>query len=309
MARRRTSRRIPAYFLYGEAPRRLVGPLLHIETIEARSARHHWKINPHLHQALHQMVFVLRGHGIVLAEGSRSQYRPPALVVLPAGSVHGFEFEPGTTGHVVSLSVELLQELGRKEHGLAALFARPATLEFRRDALRATDLARSVRMLAREFARSDAGHELALGGWLEVLLGNALRLAQDLPNPTDPVVGQRRLLVARFHELVEQRFREAQALAEYAAALHISESRLRSACLAMTGQSPIQLVHARILLEAKRQLHYTDAPVGEVAWGLGFEDPAYFTRFFSRRTGMSPRAFRRRGAERTPLAQRESPSG
>lgn len=298
MARSGASRRIPAYFLYGEAPRP-AGPLLHVETIEARSARHHWKIDPHLHQVLHQMIFVLRGRGVMLAEGMRAQYRPPALVLIPAGAVHGFEFEPGTSGHVISISSELLRELVRHEPGIAALFTRPLTLEFRREALNATDLARGVRMLAREFARSDAGHRLALHGWLQVLLGNALRLAQHLPNAADPAVGQRRTLVARFGEMVERRFRNNQGVAAYAMALHVSESRLRSACLALTGQSPIQLIHARILLEAKRRLHYTDGPVSEIAYALGFGDPAYFTRFFTRRAGLSPRAFRRRGPEAT----------
>ncbi len=297
MARSGASRRIPTYFLYGEAPRPVTGPLLHVETIEARSARHHWRIDPHLHQVLHQIIFVLRGRGVTLAEGARAQYRPPALVLIPAGTVHGFEFEPGTSGHVISISSELQRELVRYEPGVAALFIRPLTLELQREALRATDLARAVRMLAHEFARSDSGHRLALHGWLQVLLGNVLRLAQHLPNPADPVVGQRRTLVARFSEMVERRFRNNQSVAAYATALHVSESRLRSACLALTGQSPIQLIHARLLLEAKRRLHYTDGPVSEIAYALGFEDPAYFTRFFTRRAGLSPRAFRQRGPE------------
>lgn len=291
------SSRIPVYFLYGEAPRRITGQLLHIETIEARSARHHWKINPHLHQSLHQVMLVLRGQGVVQAEGARSQYRPPALLLMPAGSVHGFEFEPGTTGHVLSLSVELVRELASRDSRIGTLFAQPVTLELDRRALRGTDLARSVRMLAREFARTGTGHQLALYGWVEVLLGNALRLTEGLANAADPVVGHRRLLIARFNELVERRFRDDQGVAEYAHALHVSESRLRNATLAVTGQSPIQLIHARILLEAKRQLHYTDSPISEIAWALGFADPAYFTRFFSRRTGLSPRAFRRQGPE------------
>jgi AraC family transcriptional activator of pobA len=59
----------------------------------------------------------------------------------------------------------------------------------------------------------------------------------------------------------------------------------------------MQLVHARILLEAKRQLRYTSASVSEIAYALGFEDPAYFTRFFSQRTGVSPRAFRSSAAQ------------
>jgi AraC family transcriptional activator of pobA len=195
------------------------------------------------------------------------------------------------------MSNETQREIARHEPGVAALFARPLTIEVPRDALRATDLVRSIRMLGREYSRCDSGHSLALHGWLQVLLGNALRLAQNLPNPADPAVGQRHALVTRFGGLVERRFRSNQSVAEYARALHVSESRLRSACLALTGQSPIQLVHARLLLEAKRRLHYTDGPISEIAYALGFDDPAYFTRFFTRRAGLSPRAFRRRGPE------------
>jgi AraC family transcriptional activator of pobA len=294
----RQSSRIPVYFLYGEAPRPITGQVLHIETIEARSARHQWKIEPHLHQSLHQLMLVLDGRGVVLAEGARSQYRPPALLLMPAGSVHGFEFEPGTTGHVVSLSVELVRELGNRDARIGTLFARPTTVGLDQKALRATDLARSVRLLEREFARTGTGHQLSLYGWVEVLLGNALRLTGGLADPAAPAVGGRRLLITRFNALVERRFRDDQGVAEYARALHVSESRLRNATLAVTGQTPLQLIHARILLEAKRQLHYTDSPIGEIAWTLGFEDPAYFTRFFARRTGMSPRAFRRKGPER-----------
>ncbi|MDQ2642013.1 MAG: helix-turn-helix domain-containing protein [Pseudomonadota bacterium] len=298
MEQKRGGRRIPAYLLYGEAARRIVGPMLHIETIEARSAGHHWKIEPHLHHGLHQVIFVLRGRGVVLADGRRSQFRPPAIVLMPAGTVHGFEFEPGTRGHVISVSDVLLRSLAEREAGVTGLFAQPSVLETPTGTLQGTDLSQSVRMLAREFARPDAGDGLALHGWLEVLLGNLLRLNSGLPNPADPVVGQRRQLMARFNELVERHFREDMAVAEYAQALHVSESRLRSVCLSSTGQSPIQLIHARILLEAKRQLHYTSNPVSEIAYALGFEDPAYFTRFFSRLAGASPRAFRSKGPER-----------
>jgi AraC-like DNA-binding protein len=104
--------------------------------------------------------------------------------------------------------------------------------------------------------------------------------------------------MARFGDLVERSFRDKQSVAELARSLHVSESRLRNTCLAATGQSPIQLLHGRALLEAKRQLHYTDKPVREIAWALGFEDPAYFTRFFSRLAGVSPRAFRNGSPER-----------
>jgi AraC family transcriptional activator of pobA len=301
MLRQATHRHIPTYFLYGEAPRPLAGPMLHVESIEARSARHHWKIDPHLHQVLHQMIFVMRGRGVVQAESARTQFRPPALMLMPAGSVHGFEFEPGTTGYVVSLSVELLHELTRREPEIAALFNGPLTIEFKAQALRATDLAQAFRMLAREATRSNTGHELALQGWLEVLIANVLRLARQRPNGADPVSGQRRQLVARFSERVERRYRKGEPLTAYVAALNVSESRLRNACIALTGRTPVQLLHARMLLEAKRQLLYTDEPVRSIAYALGFTDAAYFTRFFSRHAQLSPRAFRLRGPHAMPM--------
>jgi AraC family transcriptional activator of pobA len=303
MKRKGGSRNIPAYVLYGDAPQRIAGPMLHIETIEARSARHHWKIDPHLHHALHQLIFVLRGRGVVLADGTRSQYRPPAMLLIPAGAVHGFEFEPGTQGHVVTVSADLLGALAQREPAITPLFSQPSTVELKAGDLHATDLSQSVRMLAREFARPAAGDGLALHGWLQVLLGNLLRLTSRLPNPADPVVGQRRKLMARFGELVERRFRDNLAVTDFARALHVSESRLRSVCLAAAGQPPIQLIHARILLEAKRQLHYTSNPITEIAYALGFEDPAYFTRFFTRLAGESPRAFRGKGPERAALTR------
>ncbi len=297
MSQRTNLRHIPSYFLYGEAPRRLTGPLLHVESIEARSARHHWKIEPHLHQALHQLLFVMRGRGVVQAEGARTLFRPPALMLMPAGWVHGFEFEPGTTGYVLSISVELLHDIARREPELGALFCAPATLEFGAKALRATDLARTLRMLAREVGCSSPGHDLALQGWLEVLLANVLRLARQRPNAGDRISGQRRQLVARFSERVERHYQKSEPLTTYISALNVSESRLRNACVALTGRTPVQLVHARVLLEAKRQLLYTDEPVRRIAYALGFEDAAYFTRFFSRLAGLSPRAFRTRGIQ------------
>jgi AraC family transcriptional activator of pobA len=56
----------------------------------------------------------------------------------------------------------------------------------------------------------------------------------------------------------------------------------------------VALIHLRMIVEAERQLRYTTMPVAQVAYLLGFEDPAYFTRFFRRHSGLSPKAFRAR---------------
>jgi AraC family transcriptional activator of pobA len=297
--------RIPSFFLYGEAARAVADdePMLHVEPIEFRSAPHHWKISPHLHRTLHQVIFVLRGRGVSLAESALIEYSPPALIIVPAGTVHGFDFEPGTEGFVMSMSDDLLREVSRRDSGIAALFEKSATLELPPEALGGTDLAPGFKMLVREFTRTLPGRSLALEGALKVILANALRLSRPSLESSDGA-SPYRAIVMHFRELIESAFREGWSLADYASALRISQSRLRNACLTVTEQSPMQLVHARILLEAKRQLRYTSASVCEIAYALGFEDPAYFTRFFSQRTGLSPRAFRSSAA----LASVESAS-
>lgn len=293
MATAATLERIPSFFLYGEAPRADADePMLHVEPIEFRSAPHHWKIDPHVHRRLHQVIFVLRGRGVSLAEGATTGYAPPALILVPAGTVHGFDFEPGTEGFVLSMTDDLLREISRRDPAVAALFEKSATLELPGEALRRTDLAAGFKMLVREFARALPGHSLALEGFLKIILANVLRVSRPPSEFPDAAAGRQRGIVTQFRELIETAFREGWSLAEYASALGVSQSRLRNACLSVTEQSPMQIVHARILLEARRQLRYTSVSVSEIAYELGFEDPAYFTRFFSQRTGVSPRAFR-----------------
>jgi AraC family transcriptional regulator, transcriptional activator of pobA len=294
---RAITRRIPEYYLYGEARRRVPERFVHVETIEARSAGHHWKIEPHLHRSMHQIVLVSHGRGMARAEGRVAHFEPPALTLAPTGAVHGYEFEPGTLGFVVSFAEELLADLSRRDAAVARLFAAPQTLEMPNDSPDTAAVMRTTRALARAHAASGSGSALALEGWLSVLLAHVLRLSQVLLAPPDASLSRSRQLLARFRSLIEAEFRSNLSIPKYAQALRVSEVRLRNACLRAAGQPPIQLVHARILLEAKRQLVYTVMPVTEVAYTLGFDDPTYFTRFFTRRVGVSPRQYRSCGVQ------------
>lgn len=61
-----------------------------------------------------------------------------------------------------------------------------------------------------------------------------------------------------------------------------------------TGLPPIAYVQRLRIEDAKRRLERTDAPVDEVSWRVGYEDPAFFRRLFKRVTGMAPGAYRKR---------------
>jgi AraC family transcriptional activator of pobA len=293
---------IPAYLLYGESLDVPAERLIHVEALADRSALHDWRIRPHRHSDLHQLFLLRDGAVAARLDGHQFHFPAPATITIPPGVVHSFEFEPSTTGLVISFAVGLLHDLAGADSDLLQLLEQPAVGPFEASTLEHTDLWTLGEMLLREFGRSAHGRQGALRGLLAALLANLKRLSVSARPPgTQPAAT--RELVARFRERIEIRLRHHDALSEYAEALGISDIRLRRACLAVSGRTPAELVQRRLQLEAERQLRYTSMTISQVAYHLGFEDPAYFSRFFSRHCGMSPREFRaREGVENVPSA-------
>jgi AraC family transcriptional activator of pobA len=285
---------VPAFFLYGEPLRAPDARTVHVETIAARSSLHDWKIRPHRHRDLHQVLIVWRGPIEAQLDGEPSTLRGPALVIVPPLAVHSFQFGRHTDGVVVSFAAGLAREIFRDAQDLGEHLNRPCAAPIARARLAATDLKHLVTMLLREFSRSASGRDAALHGLLTTLLSNVVRVSGSLASSPAGSVNRERELVARFREVVERRYRSHLDLCAYAREVGTSEAALRKACARIAGQTPTQLVHARMLIEAERQLRYTGMSIAQIAYYLGFEDPAYFSRFFAKATGASPRSFRHR---------------
>ncbi len=96
-----------------------------------------------------------------------------------------------------------------------------------------------------------------------------------------------------FSRHLEIHFREKHNVAEYAEQLHLAPKTLTHKFKNLNLESPNQFIINRILLEAKRLLFYTDKPVKEIAYDLGYEDPAYFNRLFTHKTGSTPANFKK----------------
>lgn len=101
-----------------------------------------------------------------------------------------------------------------------------------------------------------------------------------------------RMLLQRFKQLINERFVELHQVADYAELLNITAGYLNEVVKQQSGKTAIEHIHERIVLEAKRQLLHTEFSAKEIAYNLGFEDAAYFNRFFKRLTEQPPAAFR-----------------
>jgi transcriptional regulator GlxA family with amidase domain len=74
----------------------------------------------------------------------------------------------------------------------------------------------------------------------------------------------------------------------------LAERTFKRRFAAATGIAPIAYVQRLRIEDAKRRLERTDAPVDEISWRVGYEDPAFFRRLFKRTTGLAPGAYRKR---------------
>jgi len=95
-----------------------------------------------------------------------------------------------------------------------------------------------------------------------------------------------------FRDLLETNFTKLKAVNDYAQLIFISKKRLGQATSKILGKSPKEIITDRILLEAKRLLVHTNLSIKEIGQELGFEDPAYFVRYFKKNTETTPVEFR-----------------
>lgn len=95
-----------------------------------------------------------------------------------------------------------------------------------------------------------------------------------------------------FQKLLEINFKKEKELSFYSDKLHITNNTLSKAVKKEFAKTPSQLINERIILESKRLLHLTYRSVKEIAGELGFEDEFYFSRYFKKSVGCSPKNYR-----------------
>ncbi len=294
-----TRRLIPSFALYGEAAA-LGAEVLHVEEIQSRSKLYHWEIDAHVHQGLHQILWLASGPAGVSLDGERAELQGPAAVVIPPGVVHAFRFAPETDGYVLTLGARRLVEGDNSAVGdaLQRLFGAPRLHKFD-----ATDPALQrvqalFDQLAAEFRMPDTSGSPVLPWLARAIVWRLAQLASREAQQLDTAKSARRQLdvFTRFTVLLEAHYLEHWPVSRYASRLGLTPERLNRLTRAQAGRSALELLHDRVAREACRRLVYIAAPISKLAFELGFDDPAYFCRFFKRRIGASPSAYREQHA-------------
>lgn len=284
---------IQRFFLYGFEERAFDHRFMHCERIEEQLSQHDWDAKPHVHEGLHQILYFEQGQGQLLVEADWQPFTAPVLLFVPQGTVHGFHFSRDTTGFVLTVSHDFMDEvLAGVSHEVQGVVVQPRVHFLAQAQAQQLGLGAILRLIENDYQRGGVGRTTALVSSLSLML---VRLAQLLTHQSEVRASGSAPYQAyyrRFHEVVEEGFRSQPSVSTMAAQLNLTEGRLTAICRAVAGASPQQILHARLLMEAKRLLLYTARPSSTIAYTLGFKDPGYFSRFFKRATGQTPKAFR-----------------
>ncbi|RYY16089.1 MAG: AraC family transcriptional regulator, partial [Chitinophagaceae bacterium] len=97
--------------LYGQRGVGHARDYLFSELLETRSEFFDWKIKPHVHPDLYQIFFILKGNFEFFGSAASGLYKAPCLVFVPPGALHGFSYQAGTSGRIITWSETLMATL------------------------------------------------------------------------------------------------------------------------------------------------------------------------------------------------------
>lgn len=259
----------------------VVGPQgMRIVAIQRLAQGGRWRVEAMRSLSEPLLLWFTRGQGRITVAGNTRGYGAHNAIFVPPNTMHGFEVSPQVYGTALFF--------GR--HGRVTLPETPLHLRIR-DTTAQAELTALLDHIRSEMEQDRPGNLRAvdhytglLGVWLE-------RQATASADKQRPDAARR--LVARYTALLERDFRSGAGVADYARALDVTPTHLTRACRQSCGRSASQLMHDRLLFEARRLLLETRMPVKAVSRSLGFTSPAYFTRAFQNGTGKTPSAFRK----------------
>lgn len=141
-----------------------------------------------------------------------------------------------------------------------------------------------------EYRQQQANRAEVFLSFVHILLESADRLYSHQQTDADLYLFDR---IRQYEDLLEEQFLRVRDVSTYAGQMGLSPNYLNHICKKVLHKTASQLIHERLIVEAKRLLAHSAQSVKEIGFQLQFEDPSYFVRFFKKYTGITPVKFRR----------------
>ncbi|MDJ1482228.1 helix-turn-helix domain-containing protein [Cytophagaceae bacterium YF14B1] len=269
-----------------------------LENEYVRITRLHKDLNslsvvPHRHDH-YELMLVTEGEGRHSINFKSYDIKPDRLYFLHPGQVHLIEsFE--RDGWLILFGEELFKRFlaihtHEDEHGLLDSYTPHPYVDLD-EKLKGTFIL-LIDQLQTELSAKKPDVDISLH-YVSLLLLYANK-AQIVQHPKAPLPLVNKQLFHRLKLLIEQHYRQQHLAAFYAETLHTDIKKLNKICREATGFTVFELLQERLVTESKIRLQTSTGSVKEISYDLGFNDPAFFGRFFKKHTGITPAEFRNR---------------
>lgn len=272
---------IPAFGLYGEQGQ--FPDVIHFETFSVRAPIHDWRILPHRHSQMSQLFMVEQGWIDAIVDGDRHMVRKTGFLYVPEHCVHEFTFEPGSEGRVFSFPVSIVRTMSPATDQILTALSDPFVGPISKPLERVTRLLRDTMEDASLFRAQQ------VVGLAHSVLANLAetRLAERV---SDQKTKHARLFA--LDVLISKHMADGWTASDFANALSMSTGHLSRLCRAATGLGATAYIEQHQMQEACRLLAFTQLPVSEIGYRLGFVDPSYFSKRFRAARGQTPTDYR-----------------
>jgi AraC family transcriptional activator of pobA len=275
---------IPDFALFGETG--VFPDLVHCEEFSARAPVHNWRISAHRHAHMAQLFVVESGRIEAQIEGEKTDVNPLEFLYIPPNMVHQFTFEPESTGLVVSITNAIFETQPIGNDTMTATLANWRVG-------RLPDYAHSlVNLIVTAWAKDGPFRAQRVMGLTQALLGFVAEAADDAAYPGR----QSHPILLRLDALVAERRVANWSPADFAKALSVSTGHLSRICRAATGRGASAYIERKRIQAACRMLAFTQFPISEIGYQLGYGDPSYFSKRFRLVAQSSPTEYRARFA-------------
>lgn len=263
----------------------------YIKTLESHVNELGYTSKPHRYTC-YSMILVTGGMGTVTIDFTTYEVRPLTVLFVTLGQVQSWKLSANIQGFMIFLA-PMFYNLYKDEWNVQAIpFLQSSNTEYllQLDPKREALLMLLLQELILENNTNHAGRDEFIRSGLKIIF---IRLARHYQQDAQPSLPPTTTKIRQLEYLVNKHFQSLRFPYQYAKLMNVTSNHLNILCRRVLKMSVGELIHRRLLLEAKRLLLLTDLPVKKVAHDLGFSDKSHFIRFFRRRAETTPEQFRK----------------
>lgn len=275
--------------------------LLRAERITSALRNQQWGLSGQ-QQPFHSVILLASGQGVVTSDQNDLVLNGPCVAWLRSGYGKALKVSAGSEGVLIGMTEGmLLDAIGRNpdSHSLQYINRKSFVYDCPNVDESSIQLRNAFHALLEESKRKTNASWTLLSAYITIISTLIWRLSggEEIVSGT---IKDSSGILQKFRQLIEINYRNRWSVKEYAEEIGVTQDRLYNCCRRELDRTPIQLIHQRILHEAKLTLEKSSLNIEQISNVLGFRDAPHFSHFFKKLTGQSPKEYRQKSTMAIP---------